>query len=98
MAETIDSLLVSLGLDVDQKSFKEATDALKGVKDTALLLFSAAGGITGLNSMTAGFSRMVTDLEAFSKHANIARNDVLRLGYAMEQAGGETHQRQQPYR
>lgn len=44
MAETIDSLLVSLGLDVDQKSFKEANDALKGVKDTALLLFSAAGG------------------------------------------------------
>ncbi|MCL6324998.1 lytic transglycosylase domain-containing protein [Pectobacterium polaris] len=89
MAETIDSLLVSLGLDVDQKSFKKANDALKGVKDTALLLFSAAGGITGLNAMTAGFSRMVTDLEAFSKHANIARNDVLRLSYAMEQAGGK---------
>ena len=43
MAETIDSLLVSLGLETDAKSFQKANNAIKGVKDGVLQLAAAAG-------------------------------------------------------
>ena len=38
MAETIDQLLVSLGLETDAKSFQAANDAMKSVKDGILQL------------------------------------------------------------
>nr|WP_275938411.1 hypothetical protein [Pectobacterium brasiliense] len=42
-AGTIDSLLVSLGLETDAKSFQKGADAIKGVTDGMIQLAAAAG-------------------------------------------------------
>lgn len=48
LSETIDSLLVSLGLETDVNSFQTANDAVKRIKDGILQLAAAAG--TGLKA------------------------------------------------
>lgn len=57
MAETIDSLLVSIGLETDANSFKKASNAIKDVTDGMIQLAAVAGVKVDFNALTAGVAK-----------------------------------------
>lgn len=86
-AETIDSLLVSLGLDVDQKSFQKATDAINDVKNKSLQLLAAAGVGVGFDAWTRGVARYTGEIESLSFATKTATRDVEALRHAFKAQG-----------
>ncbi|CQJ66097.1 lysozyme [Yersinia intermedia] len=87
MSETIDSLLVSLGLETDAKSFQAANDAVKGIKDGILQLAAAAGTGVGLKALTADLSASVLEMDRLSKITNFTVKQIDGLRYAMRSLG-----------
>ncbi|HEN3281722.1 TPA: glycoside hydrolase family 104 protein [Yersinia enterocolitica] len=87
MSETIDSLLVSLGLETDAKSFQTANDAVKGIKDGILQLAAAAGTGVGLKALTADLSASVLEMDRLSKITNFTVKQIDSLRYAMRSLG-----------
>ncbi|CFQ33773.1 glycoside hydrolase family 104 protein [Yersinia aleksiciae] len=87
MSETIDSLLVSLGLETDAKSFQTANDAVKGIKDGILQLAAAAGTGVGLKALTADLSASVLEMDRLSKITNFTVKQIDGLRYAMRSLG-----------
>ncbi|EKN6381769.1 TPA: glycoside hydrolase family 104 protein [Yersinia enterocolitica] len=87
MSETIDSLLVSLGLETDAKSFQTANDAVKGIKDGILQLAAAAGTGVGLKALTADLSASVLEMDRLSKITNFTVKQIYGLRYAMRSLG-----------
>ncbi|CQH31839.1 glycoside hydrolase family 24 protein [Yersinia enterocolitica] len=87
MSETIDSLLVSLGLETDAKSFQTANDAVKGIKDGILQLAAAAGTSVGLKALTADLSASVLEMDRLSKITNFTVKQIDGLRYAMRSLG-----------
>lgn len=85
--ETIDSLLVSLGLDVDAKSFHKATDAITDVKNKSLQLLSAAGIGLGFKSFTLGVAGYTNELNQMSYSTRTATRDVEALRHAFKSQG-----------
>lgn len=86
-AETIDSLLVSLGLDVDQKSFQKATDAINDVKNKSLQLLAAAGVGVGFDAWTRGVARYTGEIESLSFATKTTTRDVEALRNAFKSQG-----------
>jgi|GEM_PF-5993944 Soluble lytic murein transglycosylase and related regulatory proteins (some contain LysM/invasin domains) len=86
-AETIDSLLVSLGLDVDKKSFQQATDAISDVKNKSLQLLAAAGVGVGFDAWTRGVARYTGELESLSFATKASTRDVEALRHAFRAQG-----------
>lgn len=74
MAETIDSLLVSLGLDVDEQTFQRGQSAFMGIRSAAM----AAAGALGL-----GFS--ATTMVRFAGNMHSASIEAERLGATVGQ-------------
>ncbi|AJK15448.1 MULTISPECIES: glycoside hydrolase family 24 protein [Yersinia pseudotuberculosis complex] len=87
MSETIDSLLVSLGLETDAKSFQKANDAVKGIKDGILQLAAAAGTGIGLKALTTDLSASVLEMDRLSKITNFTVKQIDGLRYAMRSLG-----------
>ncbi|ENG6270891.1 glycoside hydrolase family 104 protein [Yersinia enterocolitica] len=87
MSETIDSLLVSLGLETDAKSFQTANDAVKGIKDGILQLAAAAGTSVGLKALTADLSASVLEMDRLSKITKFTVKQIDGLRYAMRSLG-----------
>lgn len=83
MAETIDSLLVSLGLETDAKSFQKANDAIHGVKDGVLQLAAAAGVGMGLKALTAGVAETTLEMSRLSKITDFTMKQIDGLRFAM---------------
>ncbi|MBG6243476.1 MAG: hypothetical protein EKE20_17510 [Candidatus Symbiopectobacterium sp. Dall1.0] len=67
MAQTIDELLVSLGLETDAKSFDQARAAFKGVTDNMLQMASALTAGFGFDKLTRQFAGFVSELDRFSR-------------------------------
>lgn len=86
-AETIDSLLVSLGLDVDQKSFQKATDAINDVKNKSLQLLAVAGVGVGFDAWTRGVAKMVGGLNDAAFAARTTVKEVEAMRHAFEALG-----------
>lgn len=82
-AETIDSLLVSLGLDLDKKSFQNATDAIGDVKNKMLQFLAAAGVGAGFDHWTRGVAKMVGGLEdaAFAARTTVKEVEAMRHAF-----------------
>jgi len=74
VAETIDSLLVSLGLDVDEQTFQRGQSAFMGIRSAAM----AAAGAIGL-----GFS--ATTMVRFAGNMHSASIEAERLGATVGQ-------------
>ncbi len=89
MSETIDSLLVSLGLETDKKSFDDANSAFKGVTDNMLQLAASITAGFGFDKLTRQFAGFVSEIDRFSRRNIIDPNNVLRWGFAYEQMGGK---------
>ncbi|EPZ8126490.1 hypothetical protein ACXV6R_004427 [Yersinia enterocolitica] len=87
MSETIDFLLVSLGLETDAKSFQTANDAVKGIKDGILQLAAAIGTGVGLKDLTADLSASVLKMDRLSKITNFTVKQIDGLRYAMRNLG-----------
>ncbi|MFQ6243033.1 hypothetical protein ACLMPP_00890 [Yersinia enterocolitica] len=87
MSETIDSLLVSLGLETDAKSFQTTNDAVNGIKDGILQLAAAAGTGVGLKALTADLSASVLEMDRLSKITNFTVKQIDGLRYAMRSLG-----------
>lgn len=89
MAETIDSLLVELGLDTDKQSFNEAGQIFTGLRSKALLFGAAIGTIgAAIGGVTASFANDVDRMGKFAEVYDTTAQNVNRLGFALEKSGG----------
>lgn len=89
MPEAIDSLLVQLGLDTDEQSFKEADRQFSSLKTTALQFGAAIGAGFGLNALTMDFSEAVDEMTRFGEVFSVAPEFIDQLGFAFQQTGGD---------
>lgn len=88
MAETVDSLLVRLGLQVDAKSFREANSQFAGIRTGALALGTAIiGAGVGMVKMSDGIARSVDTLGKWSDAAGVSIRRAQQLTFALQQAG-----------
>lgn len=87
MAETIDSLLVSLSLETDANSFKKASSAIKDVTDGMLQLAAVAGVKVDFNALTAGVAKSWSELKRLSDLTGFTVNQIRGLELAMRRIG-----------
>lgn len=93
MAETIDELLVKLGLETDAKGFKEANNQFSNLRSTALTVGAAIGtafvgaGVAAAK-MSFDVAKSADDLAKWSRTAGVTAQYAHKLGFAMEQIGG----------
>ncbi|WP_323660569.1 glycoside hydrolase family 104 protein [Pectobacterium versatile] len=86
-AGTIDSLLVSLGLETDAKSFQKGADAIKGVTDGMLQLAAAAGVGLGFKALTQGVASSYNELKRLSDITGFTVQQIRGLEFAMRRIG-----------
>ncbi|WP_315707396.1 glycoside hydrolase family 104 protein [Brenneria uluponensis] len=82
-AGTIDSLLVSLGLETDAKSFQKGADAIKGVTDGMLQLAAAAGVGLGIKALTSGVANSALEMKRLSDNTGFTIRQIQGLEVAM---------------
>ncbi|EPL59955.1 lysozyme [Stutzerimonas stutzeri B1SMN1] len=88
MAETIDELLVKLGLETDAKGFKEANNQFAGLRSAALKLGAIIGGGMGFHDLTVGVAAARDQLGKWAKDAGVSIQFADKLRHAMEKFGG----------
>lgn len=86
-SEVIDSLLVSLGLDVDKKSFRTGMDALSGLKSTALQIGAMAGVAATFDSLTRGVAGTTNELARLARNTQFSISQIDLLKFALERVG-----------
>ncbi|MDE8755686.1 lysozyme [Pectobacterium polaris] len=86
-AGTIDSLLVSLGLETDAKSFQKGADAIKGVTDGMIQLAAAAGVGLGFKALTQGVASSYNELKRLSDITGFTVQQIRGLEFAMRRIG-----------
>lgn len=85
--EVIDSLLVSLGLDVDKKTFSAGMDSLKGLKSAALQLGTMAGVAASFDALTRGVATTTNELVRLSKNTKFSISQIDLLRFALDRVG-----------
>ncbi|MHA7915997.1 hypothetical protein [Alloalcanivorax xenomutans] len=89
MADTIDELLVKLGLETDRDSFKNGIAMFGRVRAAALAFGAAIGVVTGgIGAATNAFARETDAMGKFSQVYGTSAQFVDALGYALERQGG----------
>ncbi|WP_027711500.1 glycoside hydrolase family 104 protein [Dickeya chrysanthemi] len=83
MAQTIDELLISLGLKMDAKSFQKANDAIKGVSDKILQLAAVAGTGMGLRALTSGVAQTALEMKRVADNTEFTIRQIQGLEMAM---------------
>lgn len=83
----IDSLFVSLGMNLDDKGFKKAQDQVKGLKDGLIQLGAIAGASVGLDSFTRGIANKVNELQRLSKITRFTTKEIEGLNHALRNVG-----------
>ncbi|RNM07699.1 glycoside hydrolase family protein [Dickeya undicola] len=83
MAQTIDELLVSLGLKMDSKSFQKGQDAIKGVSDKILQLAAVAGAGMGFRALTSGVAQTALEMKRVADNTGFTIRQVQGLEMAM---------------
>ena len=83
----IDSLLVSLGLDVDKKSFRTGMDALSGLKSTALQIGAMAGAVATFDSLTRGVAGTTNELVRLARNTQFSISQIDLLKFALDRVG-----------
>lgn len=87
MSETIDSLLVSLGLETDKKSFDKANAAINGVKNGFIQLAAAAGVGFGFKAITSDLAKSTTEMDRLSRTTGFAVKQIGGLRFALRSLG-----------
>lgn len=89
MSETIDDLLVKLGLETDAESFKEGERMFSGIRSKALAFGAVVGGLSfGVKKLTDNFARETDAQGKFAQVYGASAQYVDALGYALERQGG----------
>lgn len=83
----IDSLLVSLGLDVDKKSFRTGMDALSGLKSSALQIGAMAGVAATFDSLTRGVAGTTNELARLARNTQFSISQIDLLKFALDRVG-----------
>lgn len=86
-AEVIDSLLVSLGVDLDDKGFKKATDQISSLKSGLLQLGAAAGVSVGFDTFSRGVANKVNELNRLSRITKFTAKEIEGLNHALRSVG-----------
>lgn len=86
-AGVIDSLLVSLGLDVDKKSFSAGMDALSGLKSAALQIGAMAGVAATFDSLTRGVAGTTSELARLARNTKFSISQIDLLKFALDRVG-----------
>lgn len=89
MAEQIDSLMVSLGLEADKQSFDNGVSMFNGLRGAALGLAGVLGAAAGSVSLASSFASSRQELGNFARQMQVSAQDVRGLEFAFEQMGGE---------
>ncbi|WP_414162097.1 glycoside hydrolase family 104 protein [Serratia sp. BNK-10] len=87
MSEVIDSLLVSLGLETDKKSFDKANAAINSVKTGFVQLAAAAGVGFGFKALTSDLAKSTTEMDRLSKITGFAVKQIGGLRFALRALG-----------
>jgi len=91
MAKTLTNFLIGIGwntADLDKGS-NHIQSSLGGVKSQALQAGAAIAGAFGTRALTTGFANAAADVGRFSQVYNVAADDVMALGRAIEYNGGQ---------
>lgn len=90
MSNVIDSFLVALGFELDDKSVKEVEGAIGGVQTTALQMGAALStAFVATGYAAKGATERVADLHDIAKRLEIAPKTLDAWGKATRMAGGE---------
>ncbi|WP_338139738.1 hypothetical protein [Pectobacterium polaris] len=71
LSETIDSLLVSLGLETDAKPFQQGASAIKGVTNGMMQLAAATGAGLGFKTLTSGIANSALEMKRLSDNTGL---------------------------
>lgn len=86
--ESVDELLVKLGLETDARGFREANNQLTMIRTTALAMGAAAiGAGVGLGRMSADVAKSVDGLGKWSNAMDVGLRKAQQLKFALELAG-----------
>lgn len=86
-SDVVDSLFVSLGIDLDDKSFKAATNTVNGLKSGLIQLGAAAGTGIGFSSATFGLANKIQELERLARITNFTVKQIEGLQFALKKVG-----------
>lgn len=86
--KVLESFMISLGLKVDDKSFKSGQTAFDGLTKSALQLGAVFAGKFALDKVVTQFADAGTKLENFNKLTGVSVENVQSLDYALRKQGG----------
>jgi hypothetical protein len=87
MSKVIESFLIALGFETDEKGIVQAENAFASLTAQALALGAAAAGMK-IFGMASDFADSVDKIGKFSQLTGISAETVDALGYALEREGG----------
>ena len=91
MSTTIDELMVSLGVNVQTQSFRNANSAFAQLESRALQMGRSLGGpaVAGaIMGVGTSYAKTTAQLGRFAREAGVSANMVNGLQFALEQSGG----------
>lgn len=86
-SNVVDSLFVSLGINLDDKGFKKAQDQVNGLKSGLIQLGAAAGAAVGFQAFTHGIANKVNDLNRIARITRFTTKEVEALNHALRNVG-----------
>lgn len=87
--KVLEQFLIGLGLKVDEKSFDKGQSAFDGLSKSALQLGAVLATKLGVQKVVGDFTKAGVALDNFNKLNGSSVENVQRLGYALQQQGGQ---------
>ena len=86
--KVLESFLISLGLQVDEKSFQKADSAFSGLTRSALQLGAVFASKLAIDKVVGDFKNAGTQLDNFNRLTGLSTQNVQALGQAFTAMGG----------